>query len=190
MKNPKGKIMEEQFYNNAYNVENGSTYDYNKHYSKMTVYHDLWLKVLEYLKLIKDPNILEIGCGTGQFAQMLYDRGYKNYSGIDFSDIGIKKSKERCPNYTFYRHDLRIPFDLEYDTILALEVFEHLDDMKVISNLKSGSNIIFTLSMSDYCAHIRYFISTDEVWERYSMKIELERVEHFHLYFIGKGIIK
>jgi SAM-dependent methyltransferase len=43
----------------------------------------------------KNSKILELGCGNSDLASDLYDDGYRNVTSIDFSDVVIKKMKEK-----------------------------------------------------------------------------------------------
>ncbi|MHA2366851.1 MAG: class I SAM-dependent methyltransferase, partial [Candidatus Hodarchaeales archaeon] len=76
-----GEIKPAEYYNDYYKQD----MSYHVHY-KESNYYNLWKEVL---KLIDDEKllckILDAGCGTGQFANMLYDYGVDNYMGIDFS---------------------------------------------------------------------------------------------------------
>jgi 2-polyprenyl-3-methyl-5-hydroxy-6-metoxy-1,4-benzoquinol methylase len=75
--------------------------------------------------------VFEIGCGAGHILGELSERFPETqFVGFDISDqaIGLARSLER-PALTFTRGNA---FDLvtpgEYDTLLAIDVFEHVDD--------------------------------------------------------------
>lgn len=64
-----------------------------------------WRKVYEeaarLLPESKDETIVDIGCGTGRFAKLLYDKGYRKYLGIDFSKGMLEEAKRYNPSFTF-----------------------------------------------------------------------------------------
>ena len=49
----------------------------------------------------KNANILDVGCGYGRTLNELYNNGYKNGIGIDFSEKMIEKGKSLYPHLTF-----------------------------------------------------------------------------------------
>lgn len=63
-----------------------------------------WRKVYEeaarLLPESKDETIVDIGCGTGRFAKLLYDKGYRKYLGIDFSKGMLEEAKRYNPSFT------------------------------------------------------------------------------------------
>ena len=120
-----------------------NVYKQYKHYSlDVDGYHTCYTQLYLFVKnlLQKEEKILELGCGTGQFAEILINEGYNYKFGIDFSEYAIQLSKERCKINLFMKYDL---YDLEiskidFDTIIALEVFEHLEnDIKIINSIPS-----------------------------------------------------
>jgi SAM-dependent methyltransferase len=154
-------------------------------------YFALWKKVFQWMP-IQDTKIIELGCGVGQFAQLLKDNGYENYEGLDFSPIAIIQAKQRnIDNYGFYVHDLT---DMPTHTKLgdgffvALELFEHTKDFKIIENIGLGKEIIFTVPDFNDPAHVRYFHSVNEVVERYKNVIKFEHVQKFEHWYICKGV--
>ena len=80
--------------------------------------------------------------------------------------------------------------DINYDVVIALEIFEHIDDTKAISYLKSGCDIIITVPNFDAPAHARHFKTGNEVILHYINYINIELLKTFDKYFILKGTIK
>lgn len=79
------------------------------------------------LPLIVGNSVLDLGCGTGSIA----NPWPHSYTGIDFSKRAIAIARENCHNplAIFYVADLRSYTPPHcYDTVLLLEVLEHVDD--------------------------------------------------------------
>ena len=79
--------------------------------------------------------VLEIGSGTGAFAQKFVgDYPRAAYLGLDMSATGVRMSANRVPSATFRQRDLLQPpndtDDLEFRATHAIssEVLEHVDD--------------------------------------------------------------
>jgi len=49
----------------------------------------------------KNAKVLDVGCGYGRTLNELYDNGYKNCLGIDFSEKMIEKGKKLYPHLSF-----------------------------------------------------------------------------------------
>ena len=158
---------------------------YNCHY-KESRYYPMWQEVI---KLTSPTDfILEIGCGTGQFARMLIDTGRTRYLGFDFSNHAISLcSGINAIEYDAYRPD--IYKSARYGIVIALEVLEHIDDMKVLGLIRKGVNIIFTVPEFDDPAHLRLFKSLEEVTSRYSPYIKDLHVTKIGRYYLGHGVI-
>lgn len=179
-----GRYRNSKYYDKAFQLEK-----YNCHYSG-SVYYEMWDKVISYLGY--EDNILEIGCGTGQFAQMLIEGGmYETYVGIDFSEVAIQKATEKNGEY-FFLHDARKPVYYGYDTVICLETLEHIDnDILVLKNLKSGTKFIGSVPMGKDPAHVRVFKTQESIIERYGKLIDIEEITEFDIKkFVFKGIIK
>lgn len=80
-----------EFYDHAYQ-KGGYNQMYAKHY-RYSPYITIWEKAIELLKETEHPTLVEIGCGIEQFANMLFDHGFHQYKGIDFSDEAIRFAK-------------------------------------------------------------------------------------------------
>lgn len=96
-----------------------------------------WVQQVEdTLAEISTPieSILDYGCGQGTWAPVLAKRfPTAKLRGIDISEQGIIKAKERFPN-----HDFRIfngssaPFESEsFDVVFSFHVLEHVADLKM-----------------------------------------------------------
>lgn len=143
---------------------------YHEHYTQ-SHYYFLWSVIVDRLIRHGVENILDIGCGPGQFSQYLYDKGFRNYTGVDFSDFCVRMAKRRSPNYRFVVADIikdkPVDFSL-FDCVLILETLEHItEDVDVLAKVKPGTRVIITVPNFDDPGHVRYFNSVGEVAERY-----------------------
>lgn len=160
---------------------------------KDSPYYKLWQRLIPLVIVSGASNIFEIGCGPGQFARMLLDNTRNiNYSGIDFSEIAIEKAKMNIPEF---KHSIQCQDVYTFhippgNLILALEVLEHVDDIKVLESIPYGSPIIFTVPDFDDPAHVRYFNDLEEIKERYRHNIDFTFMEKHERWFICTGVIK
>jgi 2-polyprenyl-3-methyl-5-hydroxy-6-metoxy-1,4-benzoquinol methylase len=114
----------------------------------------------------KEDKILELGCGTGQFANKIIDSGFNYKVGIDFSKIGIKMCHKRCPDNIFLCRDLNIiSFNrFNYNTILSLETIEHIEgDFDILQRIKPGTKVIISVSSFDVLKRYSCIFSTIKV---------------------------
>ncbi len=86
-------------------------------------------------------NILEIGCSTGYGSQFLPND--INYLGLDYDPVIIQVAQEQQwnENISFAYADINT-FPLEqYDTIIAFEIIEHIDNgLEIAQKLKQHCN--------------------------------------------------
>ena len=89
-------------------------------------------------KNVLGSNLLEIGCSTGYGVQFLPE-SITQYLGLDYDPIIVDVARDQNwrPNYKFDWADIN-SYELgQYDTILAFEVIEHLDNgLEVVEKLK------------------------------------------------------
>lgn len=128
-------------------------------------YQPLYQLVIKMLKNFPQPRVLELGCGIGDLGRMIIDEGYP-YRGFDFSTEAIAQCRERCPWGHFVPGDVYNPQDylpLDYNTVIALEVLEHVDDLRVIENIPPGARLIASVPDYDDQSHLRLYqnIQTD-----------------------------
>ena len=118
---------------------------YNAHYERPS------LQAL--LPELKDKNVLDIGCGSGIYAEYLIEHG-ASVTAVDASTEMIELFKERlAEKATAYVHDLNLPLvneaDESYDLIIAPLMIHYIKDInrlfKDLSRvLKTGGEFIFS----------------------------------------------
>jgi len=96
--------------------------------------------------------IIELGCGTGIHAQLLFQKGY-DITGVDISEGMIERAKERNPELHFICDNIQtFSVDERVDTILALfhvvsyqtTIKELINTIKnVRTHLKEGGLFLF-----------------------------------------------
>lgn len=155
-----------QFYDAKY----ARSKEYAKPYHESVYYH-LWCVVADRLNMQGARSVLDLGCGSGQFAACLSDHGIAQYRGIDFSQTAIQRARQRVPRYQFDLVDLRHMAHSAYrgvDAITCLEVLEHLDDdTGLLSRLPAGKRLLATVPNFLCPGHVRCFETAAEVRERY-----------------------
>ncbi len=86
--------------------------------------------------------VLDIGCGTGHFAEILRNEGIMDYLGIDIADTLFHELRAKFPGFRFHQVDISTESLKEtYDLILALDVLQHIVNEKkfafALDNIKS-----------------------------------------------------
>ena len=161
---------------------------YNDHYSNIH-YYVQWVQVEMILRPFRNRPILEIGCGTGQFAQMLHDLGYTRYSGFDFSDVAIDLARKRVP-LNFAVGDALDPtlYSGEYDAVVCLEVLEHLEkDHQVLENIKPGTFMVISVPNFDDRSHVRWFRSPYQIRKRFYRHMRIDHIRFVNNIYIVSG---
>lgn len=146
-----------------------------------SVYLPVWEKVVDILKQEGAQRVLDIGCGPGQFAEYLLHQipGIK-YQGVDYSQTAIEKAQLRCPTAQFYVKDLMhtdVFNEFEADAYVVLEVLEHVvNDIELLEKIPKHVKIIMSVPNFDALGHVRFFLTGDDVYERYSGSIKFEHL--------------
>ncbi|BAY34389.1 hypothetical protein NIES2107_62940 [Nostoc carneum NIES-2107] len=110
------------------------------------VYNEDWalgvlketLPALEKLilpSLIKDTQILDLGCGTGQLAQKLLEKGYK-VTGIDASKGMLRYALENASEAKLILNDARIlDFPPTFDAVISIGAFNHVMSLEELTDV-------------------------------------------------------
>jgi 2-polyprenyl-3-methyl-5-hydroxy-6-metoxy-1,4-benzoquinol methylase len=99
---------------------------------KRSPYYPMFRDVRASLRKNEAKRVLEVGCGTGTMAHMLFDSTKMSYRGFDFSSIAVEKAKRRTGREdAFFVGDASTPetYDgLSYDAVICTEVLEHIEE--------------------------------------------------------------
>ena len=167
---------------------------YDKYYAESEAYHWHYSKLVHYpmweeaIKLCGD-NIFEIGCGSGQFANMVSD-AKKNYMGFDASSEAIKIAMGL--NLTYAHFDIRgfedyVIYPTDYDTYVAFEILEHVkNDRGLLERIPNGEPVIFSVPNFDYASHVRLFENEKVIKERYKDLVNIKNICKFNTQTKGK----
>lgn len=93
---------------------------------------------------LKEFKILEVGCGTGNNLQQLYDWGANpnNLFGVDILKDRINQAKTKLPEYNFFHMNAEeLTFDNEFfELILVFTVFSSILEKQMLANVSSEIN--------------------------------------------------
>lgn len=181
-----GEYKDKEYYDSIYSLSEKYKCNY-----KESPYLELWKECLYHIPLLR--NILEVGCGTGQFYDMLTkEHRINDYIGFDFSKVAI--SMHTSPNAYVgdARNGSNYPSDDKYDFIICKEVLEHLaDDVAVIRKWKKGTEVLITVPCFDDPSHVRWFENEEKIRERFETVyycLKIDEVIPFQRWFIIKAV--
>jgi 2-polyprenyl-3-methyl-5-hydroxy-6-metoxy-1,4-benzoquinol methylase len=143
-------------------------------------YFSLYEAVFDEVVRAGARSVLEVGCGSGSFAHLLFDRSKLDYHGFDFSEAAVNKARARtgrADRFSVARAGDNSVMERAHDTVVCLEVLEHIErDLEVVAGWKPGCNCVCSVPNFDQHDHVRFFRHEDEVRERYHGLIDLTRV--------------
>lgn len=146
-----------------------------------------WLELYRQASWLISPThpVVDLGCGTGRFAEQLRRRGHSRYHGIDFSPAAVAECERYVPGLDretdwhaeFEVADLREwqpDGDRSGATVYAcLETLEHLeDDIELVRRVPVGHELVFSVPNHASVAHLRWFQQPSEAWDRYGLLLE------------------
>ena len=92
---------------------------------------------LDLKKLVKNKNIIDIGCGSGRFSVALSKLGAKKVTAVDINKQGLEIAKKfikdsNISNIEFIEHNvLELPFEDEsFDFVFSKGVLHHTGDLE------------------------------------------------------------
>ncbi len=119
-----------------------------------TVYGE---QLIQFVKEKAGNKILDIGCATGNYCEILSRNGYDMY-GVDINKEYVEKAVARGIRATCVSDVL--PFgDASFDSAIMFEVLEHLTDpTPVIAEARRviKKNVLFTVPNSEGIADLQY----------------------------------
>ena len=164
------------FYDETFRKNN----HWQKHYTE-SHYYPLWLLTADRMLRSGSTSVLDIGCGPGQVAMLLRDKGIRQYLGIDFSRERIQQARKVCPELEFVEADI-FQSDLlrtrQYDTVICLEFLEHVErDLEVIEQIQPGSRFFGSVPNFPSSGHVRHFVDEAAAGQRYSPYFDAFRID-------------
>ena len=95
-------------------------------------------RILKYGKYIKDRNILELGCGMGDFINGCTKLNPKSVNAVEISSYACKSIKKNYPEINILNVDIENFLSRKkYDTIFLFHVIEHVKNpTNLIRNCK------------------------------------------------------
>lgn len=97
----------------------------------------------------KDKNVLELGCGTGIFTKLVYDKTHARITAIDISDALLDKALTAIPDVKFeIENAMQLTYaDESFDCVYGSSILHHLDFEKAVKEIfrvtKVGGRIVF-----------------------------------------------
>ncbi len=116
-------------------------------------------------KYSAQPRVLEIGCGEGDFSVLLKAGDYLTYTGIDVSELALRKAREKAGhNMQFISIDMdRMKTTAQYDVVLFNEVINYSRDIPtLLKKLKAQSLAPYGVVIISVFDH-KY---SDAIWEK------------------------
>lgn len=132
-----------------------------------SIYWPVWQEVLK--RIPQNVVVLEVGCGTGQFASALFKQGVLLYSGYDISSEAVNQFIDKGPAVFVINTDFRTATHYDdYDYLVCLETLEHIeDDFTVLNRIRPGKRCLITVPSYDGPNHVRFFPERKSVISRY-----------------------
>ncbi len=186
MRNPftrkKGGERDSAFYDDLYR-RGGHEGQYHVPYTESR-YLPVWERAAGLLTDMDDPRVLDIGCGPGQFARLLNDRGITSYTGIDHSSVAVDMARRAVPEWAdrFRAADAFAlsPLPGDHDVVVLFEVLEHIGkDRELLKLIQPGTPVLFSVPSFMSASHVRRFRSARAVRRRYGPVVADMTVEPF-----------
>lgn len=139
-------------------------------YNEIQVYLPLWSASAALISYLNIKSILDIGCGMGHFAALMYDRHPEvRYCGMDFSEYAVEYCKDMYDEMEFYLSDAVVDeINPDFEAYVCQEMLEHItQDVQVIEKIPKGKLLVFSLPRFDADGHVRWFPKSADVISRY-----------------------
>jgi 16S rRNA A1518/A1519 N6-dimethyltransferase RsmA/KsgA/DIM1 with predicted DNA glycosylase/AP lyase activity len=98
-------------------------------------------------------NVLEVGCGTGELASALLQKGINSYVGVDLNSKMIKAARGKVdhPNFEFIADDfLNIQVGSKFDYAIFPMIIHSIDKQLAIALLTKACSVARVIIIADY----------------------------------------
>lgn len=143
---------------------------------RVTITTKFWNSLVDKKLINLNSSILDVGCGNGNFLNILKKAGFKDLTGIDlFID-----DENMLEGITIHKTSLEdFKSDKKYDLITSNHSFEHMDNQLI--NLKCFEKLV----SDDGIIVIRIPIKSDFFWKKYGVNwFQIDAPRHFFLHTI------
>jgi len=139
----------------------------------------------EHVRRSGARSVIEVGCGTGEFARLLRDLGIPEYLGLDTNAARLAKARANCPEYQFEVADVFLTNHLRgenYDVAVMTGFLEFVRwDLVALELVRPHRRVLGTVTAGDEPGRVRQFTSASQVLDHYSPVLRDLRVEPIHL---------
>ncbi len=145
----------------------------------MAIYRPLFRAMFGLVAPSGARTVLEVGCGSGLFAELLVRDTEIAYRGFDFSPAGVAHARARVPQADFFVGNALAAdsYRGDYECIVCAEVLEHIhDDLDAISLWPRGTAFVCSVPNFEYPTHVRHFRTEQEVRERYGTALDIHSI--------------
>ena len=155
---------------------------WREHYTQSR-YYPLWTVISDRIMRAGTNSVLDVGCGPGQLASLLRDKGVPRYLGLDFSSKRVQRAKEVCPEFDFMVADAfetGIFHTHDYDTVVCAEFLEHVErDLELVEMIRTGTRFYATVPDFPFESHVRHFGDAQQAYDRYAKYFQGFTVDAF-----------
>lgn len=124
----------------------------------------------------ENSKTLDIGCGTGYYADAVRSQGCKQYLGIDITDQLFPVLRQKYPDYTFRKADISsVELNEHFDLIIMIDVTQHIVDesafssaMKNVASCLSDGGIFVVTSWLSKTFQRRMYYEVERPMEYYT----------------------
>jgi 2-polyprenyl-3-methyl-5-hydroxy-6-metoxy-1,4-benzoquinol methylase len=175
-RNKNGVVLSKEYPENEKNNFNNDGYGKKKPKNRKKNHYPVINRLCK--KYYSSPtNVLEVGPGNGYFAKMYINKFKpKSYTLYDTSDrmikiiknkfLGEDRTKINIKNKSF--KDIPKSEFNNYDCVLGLQVFEHINwDKEFLYSINSGTWVFFSVPRVHGFNHVRAFMTPDSIYYRY-----------------------
>ena len=146
----------------------------------------------------KAKSILDVGCGIGRHAEILFKKHGYSVWGVDLSEEMIKLARRRCPNCKFKKMDMRnIELNETFDVVMCMwTTFNYLSNLGDIERFFKGvhkalkNNGLLIIDMKNHQKELRSSYSREAKNDSYLIKLLVRKrvvnnvSESIYLYLI------
>ena len=121
-------------------------------------YRPIYDAVLDFLGRLPEASVLEVGCGTGDLAHSICLNNIP-YRGFDISPVAIGRCEDNVVGNVSVAsaYDAEAYQPVDYNIVIALEVFEHIHDRLAIGKFPPGVQVLFSVPNFVETAHLRAY---------------------------------